>query len=846
MIGVAGAGRSPADPPGKAPTRQVAPAPGLRAYQVVDVGSGGDEDSMDSAALNDTGIVALSVNRQAYLWQSGHRTRLASGAGTTDDEASTLTVGGINNQGDAVGGSSITQSGAITSTYGDAILWRGGKAISLGSLSGLSDASAAAINDHGQIVGNSSSASSLESQDTISGVTHAFLWEQGKMTDLGESTAADINSVGQIAGTLPFVEAEGDSITDSTHAALWTQGKWRDLGTLPGWTFSAATGISADGTVVGCCHNGLQPTPSEAFLWKSGRMRDLGPGQASGINAGGQIVGNSGGRAVLWWRGGLYDLNTCLRGAKGWVLTSAAAINDRGQIAGFGTSHGHPRAFLLSPLPPLRLSRTHAPPQTPQMHLVAAPTGSGKIILYWRGVQGAAGYNVYRGLASVSQQRRINIAPVRTPDPGVANGFTDTDRGLKNGVAYVYTVAAVSRRGQEIARSNPSQAVPDPDAPPWDSRSAAKIAAKIWANAQRVDFPDPNDSGPILPPQPSDFVAPDGVIYKDPIIPPPPSPYRYLLHPAAAYDTVDLGTLGRPFVTPRGLNNSGVAVGSAQPPRGDERPVLPFLWQNGTMQALPIPPSESPYGFATGINASGMICGTGNTSERRRAALVWQAGAVRVLPPLPGGREWNAHAINDAGQIAGESGDAQGRSHMVWWDEAGQLHDLGLGTLTGINATGQVAGTRSGGRGVTDHAVRSEGGVLHDLGTLGGPFSQAEAINRRGEVVGWSNIPHGSSRGFLYTKGRMINLSLPPSALSSHAGALNDAGSIVGGAETSSGPRALLWQRGTMADLNDLARLPSGVTLTEATAINDQGQICAVGRSANTSRAYLLTPRSAK
>lgn len=118
--------------------------------------------------------------------------------------------------------------------------------------------------------------------------------------------------------------------------------------------------------------------------------------------------------------------------------------------------------------------------------------------------------------------------------------------------------------------------------------------------------------------------------------------------------------------------------------------------------------------------------------------------------------------------------------------------------------------------------------------------------NNRGVVVGWSNIPRGSARGFLYTGGRMISLGLPPSAGSSHADAMNDAGSIVGSARTDPGSRALLWQNGTLADLNDLARLPPGVTLTQATAINNQGQICVVGRSGNTNCAYLLTPHFIK
>ena len=90
--------------------------------------------------------------------------------------------------------------------------------------------------------------------------------------------------------------------------------------------------------MVGYCYSGLETEPSEAFLWRAGRMRDLGPGQALGINGAGQVVGSSGGRAVLWWHGGLCDLNTCLRGARGWVLTSASRVNVRGQIVGLGTT----------------------------------------------------------------------------------------------------------------------------------------------------------------------------------------------------------------------------------------------------------------------------------------------------------------------------------------------------------------------------------------------------------------------------------------------------------------------------------------------------------------------------
>jgi len=86
-----------------------------------------------------------------------------------------------------------------------------------------------------------------------------------------------------------------------------------DLGTLPGDAVSQARGINTDGLVVG---------------WS------------------GTAGGNS--RAFIWFRGMMLDLNVFLHPHSGWVLTSAAGINDRGEIAGAGLHDGQPRAFLLT------------------------------------------------------------------------------------------------------------------------------------------------------------------------------------------------------------------------------------------------------------------------------------------------------------------------------------------------------------------------------------------------------------------------------------------------------------------------------------------------------------------
>jgi len=103
------------------------------------------------------------------------------------------------------------------------------------------------------------------------------------------SRAYGINDKGQIVG---------DSVKDKTisHAFLWQNGKMTDLGTLPGFTSSHTVGINNNGQIVGYCFKSGNSRP---FLWQNGKMIDLGtlPGgqnsDAMGINNNGQIVGGS-------------------------------------------------------------------------------------------------------------------------------------------------------------------------------------------------------------------------------------------------------------------------------------------------------------------------------------------------------------------------------------------------------------------------------------------------------------------------------------------------------------------------------------------------------------------------
>ena len=110
----------------------------------------------------------------------------------------------------------------------------------LGTLGGSSSA-AYGINDSGQVVGFSR---------TASGPHHAFLWTtDGGMQDLGtlggsNSYAYGINDSGQVVGF--SYTASGDY-----HAFLWTaDGGMQDIGTLGG-SNSDAYGINDSGQIVG-------------------------------------------------------------------------------------------------------------------------------------------------------------------------------------------------------------------------------------------------------------------------------------------------------------------------------------------------------------------------------------------------------------------------------------------------------------------------------------------------------------------------------------------------------------------------------------------------------------------
>lgn len=251
-------------------------------------------------------------------------------------------------------GHGINDSGQVTGeSYPHAFLYDG-TMHDLGTFPGGNNSSGQGINDSGHVTGYSR---------TSDGDYHAFLYD-GTMHDLGTfpggrtSFGHAINNSGQVTGRAD-TDLRPPNFMREEHAFLY-DGTLHDLGTLGG-TDSYGTGINDNGQVAGYSYI-TGNADVHAFVY-DGTIHDLGtlPGGtfslAQGVNASGQVTGvsttgESESHAFLYTSGsGMVDLNSLIDPLSGWELIHGFAINDAGQIAGWGLIGGEGHSFLLNPVP---------------------------------------------------------------------------------------------------------------------------------------------------------------------------------------------------------------------------------------------------------------------------------------------------------------------------------------------------------------------------------------------------------------------------------------------------------------------------------------------------------------
>ena len=294
-----------------------------------------------------TGLVA---GQHAFLYQPGKGMKdLGTLAGGTVSGAI-----GINDSGTVVGYSN--KKGQPATDF-FAVQWAPGKTIqNLGTLSGGSSSAAFQINSADEISGDSFVAS---------GVVNATSWVDGKIKNLGRlpgalfTTGLAINDNGHIVGESDL--NYGPPLV--SHGFLWNGSTMKDLGTLPGGLSSIANAINSSNVIAGQSDGGNTGGHWHAVTWSaSGQIKDLGLLKggtysiAFGINDSGVVVGygniaSNAAHAMIWEPGkGMRDLNSLIPAGTGWTLINANAINNVGQITGYGSRWGHNHAFVLTPV----------------------------------------------------------------------------------------------------------------------------------------------------------------------------------------------------------------------------------------------------------------------------------------------------------------------------------------------------------------------------------------------------------------------------------------------------------------------------------------------------------------
>jgi probable HAF family extracellular repeat protein len=327
------------------------------------------------------------------------------------------------------------------------------------------------------------------------------------------------------------------------------------------------------------------------------------------------------------------------------------------------------------------------------------------------------------------------------------------------------------------------------------------------------------------------------------------------------------------YVVGYGLNKTGEVVGNVGGLIGIAQQA--FVYNQGSSQLLPSLYQSGLFNAATAINLNGVIAGESQNSFAQPNAVSWQNGSITDLgslyyytgvgSPAPAAYS-SAAAINLKGDAVGVSLGVAGGSTTTDTHAAlfsgGTVVDLGtLGgnnsEALGINDSGVIVGDATIQGGSPSHAFWYDG-TLHDLGVLpNGNGSSATAINASGTIVGWSTTTNGGfAHAVLWTKAGTGNYAIqdlgtlgPLAGNYSRANAINSSGQIVGITATpQNGETAFIYRNGVMTDLNSLLPAGSSVTLHEATAINDSGQILAYSLNAatNVSTTYLLTPPSAR
>lgn len=215
--------------------------------------------------------------------------------------------------------------------------------------------------------------------------------------------------------------------------------------------------------------------------------------------------------------------------------------------------------------------------------------------------------------------------------------------------------------------------------------------------------------------------------------------------------------------------------------------------QNNPHPLAGLPGASTSQVVTHAINASGHIAGRADAGPPGNAghAAVWNKSTFETdLGFMSGGSYSEAYDINDAGDVVGAAGIANGSLHAFLWKN-GQFTDLATwgGSLASasvayaMNNNGVIVGKRA------NVATRWANGAFQALPMPAGvsAFTAAVDVNDAGDIIATGSKGYPLEVGVLWRNGEPIDLGTLPGGNISRAARINQAGDIVGEAKAADG-----------------------------------------------------------
>lgn len=342
-------------------------------YEVIDLGTLPGENQSMAFDINNHGQVVGSSGGFAFLWDS---------EGRMEKVAEQFWNCGINDKGEVLGAMVISDATGITVDHlvlmdssgkfedlglcmhdrsfdfnlEGKIVWADFKRqkgfhsfvrnasgeISEIDLPGYTHEQVKAINEEGVIMGVAKDANR---------VVHTFLLdEQSHVQWINPDTTLKNHFWGEILNDEGWVAGGLSTTKDDFVLYLWDGESFSVLPTLGGRAFS--TDMNNLNQIVGGSVTSRTKTKDSIVDGAQSLLGDIPHGDLFSDMMGLSKWQPDETRAVLWEEGEISDLNTLVPPDSDWNLIQANAINDKGEIVGWGY-HGegkHPKAFLLRPI----------------------------------------------------------------------------------------------------------------------------------------------------------------------------------------------------------------------------------------------------------------------------------------------------------------------------------------------------------------------------------------------------------------------------------------------------------------------------------------------------------------